>query len=585
MLKEYKEVLENWKAMDLEKTALKWALKNAVDHEGRAMPGPVMAKIIGERPELKSDIDEVRKAAEKAVARVNVMSLEEQRRLLEEIAPELLKARRVEEKKLPPLPGAEKGKVVTRLPPEPSGYMHVGHAMSGLLNYLYARMYDGRIWLRFEDTDPRKVKLEYYESFRRGYRWLGIEWDYEKNNSDDLELFYKYAEKLIRIGKAYVCKCSVDRVRKLRASGEPCEHRGQGVDENLDLWNEMLSGAFGEGEATLRLLGDMRSKNMTMRDPALFRIIDYPHPLVGGKYRVWPLYDFAVSVEDHLCGVTHVLRTSEFALRDELQNYIRELLGMRNPIYIEYSRFEFKGTPVSKRKLRAVIEAGIASSWDDPRFPTIEGIKRRGIVPEAIKEFTISQTGFSYAKREYDWSLLFAINRRILDPKARRLFFVAQPVKLLVEGAPNIIAEIPYHPSNEKLGSRRMETSGEFYVAGTDAEKMNSGEIYRLKHLLNFRVIEREDHEIRAEFLGREPVKDVQIIQWVPAEEKVEVEILVPDVLYLNDEVNPESIKIIRGFGEKAVEMVKLDEIVQFERFGFCRRDSEEKILFIKAHD
>lgn len=572
--------------MDLEGIALKWALKNAVDHDGKAMLGPVISKILGEKPELRSRIEEVRDAAEEAVEKVNRMSLEEQRRLLEDLAPELLEAKKVEEKKLPPLPGAEKGKVVTRLPPEPSGYMHIGHAMSGLLNYLYARMYDGRIWLRFEDTDPRKVKPEYYESFRRGYRWLGIEWDYEKNNSDDMELFYRYAEELIRAGKAYVCTCPVEEVRRLRAAGEPCEHRRQGIDENLYLWHEMLSGAFEEGKATLRLAGDMKSKNMTMRDPALFRIIDHPHPLTGTRYRVWPLYDFAVSIEDHLCGVTHVLRTSEFAPRDELQNYIRSLLGMRNPIYIEYSRFEFKGTPVSKRRLRAVLEAGVASGWDDPRFPTIEGIRRRGILPEAIREFTITQTGFSYARREYDWSLLFAVNRRILDPRARRLFFAPNPVRLLVEGAPSLRVNVPYHPSNEKLGSRRIETGQEFYIAGSDAEGMKPGSIYRLKYLLNFEVVGREaDGAIRGRFLGREPMKDIPIIQWVPVKDAVEVKVMIPDVLYLDDEINPESLKIVEGFGEGAVEGVKVDEIVQFERFGFCRRDSESELLFIKAHD
>jgi len=259
---------------------------------------------------------------------------------------------------------------------------------------------------------------------------------------------------------------------------------------------------------------------------------------------------------------------------------------MKNPIYIEYSRFEFKGTPVSKRKLRAILEAGLASGWDDPRFPTIEGIRRRGILPEAIKEFTITQTGFSYAKREYDWSLLFAINRKILDPKARRLFFAPNPVRLIVEDAPNIRVDIPYHPSSEKLGSRSVETGQEFYIAGSDAEKMRPGSVYRLKYLLNFEVIEKEANgTVKGRFLGREPIRDVPIIQWVPIEEAVEVKVLIPDILYLNDEINPESLKTVRGFGEKAVESVKLDEIIQFERFGFCRRDSEEELLFVKAHD
>ncbi|RLG03591.1 MAG: glutamate--tRNA ligase [Thaumarchaeota archaeon] len=572
-------------SMELEEIALKWALKNAVDHDGKAMVGPVIAKVIGEHPELRGDVGRVKEVVERVVEEVNSMRLEEQREKLMEIAPELLERRRVEEKRLPPLPNAEKGKVVTRLPPEPSGYMHIGHGMSGLINYLYARIYDGFIWLRFEDSDPMKVKPEYYESFRRGYRWLGIEWDDEKNNSDDIELFYKYAEKLIKLGKAYVCRCPIERIRRFRREMRECEHRSQGIDENLDLWNRMLGGEFGEGEAILRLKGDMGSKNTVMRDPALFRIIDHPHPLTGRRYRVWPLYDFAVSIEDHLCGVTHVLRTSEFALRDELQNYIRELLGMRNPIYVEYSRFEFKGTPVSKRKLRALIENGIASSWDDPRFPTIDGVRRRGILPEAIREFTVTQTGFSYAKREYDWSLLFAINRRLLDPRARRLFFTPNPVKLVVENSPKISADIPYHPDNKELGSRRVEADGEFYISGGDFEEMKVGDVLRLKYLMNLRIIEKTDEYVRAEFLSREPMKNIKIIQWVPANEAVRVRVLVPDIIYLNDEINPNSLKIVDGFGERAVDDVEVDEIVQFERFGFCRRDSGSELIFIKAHD
>ena len=572
--------------MELRERALKWALKNAIDHDGKAMVGPVIAKILGESPELRSEIERVKEAARQAVEEVNEMSLDQQRELLEKIAPELLAAKKIEEKKLPPLPGAEKGRVVTRLPPEPSGYMHIGHAMSGFLNYLYARMYEGELWLRFEDTDPRKVRPEYYESFRKGYRWLGIEWDHEKNNSDDMELFYKYAEQLIKAAKAYVCTCPPEKIRKLRALGEECEHRVQGVDENLHLWNEMLAGAFREGEAILRLIGDMKHQNTTLRDPALFRIIEHPHPLTGNRYRVWPLYDFAVSIEDHLCGVTHVLRTSEFALRDELQNYIRSLLGMdRNPIYIEYSRFEFKGTPVSKRKLRAILEAGMAAGWDDPRFPTIEGIKRRGILPEAIREFTITQTGFSYAKREYDWSLLFAINRRILDPRARRFFFVPKPVKLIVRNAPKLTIEAPYHPEKKELGVRRLTATGEFYIAGGDSEKMKIGEIIRLKYLMNVRITGKDDEAVSAEFSGTEVKKDVKIIQWVPVGESIEVKVLVPGPLYLNGDINPESLKIVTGVGETAIKDIAVDEIVQFERFGFCRRDSEDEYVFIKAHD
>ncbi|HDD56562.1 MAG TPA: glutamate--tRNA ligase, partial [Nitrososphaeria archaeon] len=199
--------------------------------------------------------------------------------------------------------------------------------------------------------------------------------------------------------------------------------------------------------------------------------------------------------------------------------------------------------------------------------------------------FTITQTGFSYAKREYDWSLLFAINRRLLDPMARRLFFTPNPVRLVVENSPKISVDVPYHPDNSELGSRKIEADGEFYISGGDFEELKEGDILRLKYLMNLKILEKTREYVRAKFLSREPMKNVKIIQWVPVNEAVKVRILIPDLLYVNDEINPDSLKIVDGLGEKAVEKVKADEIIQFERFGFCRRDSESELLFIKAHD
>lgn len=572
--------------MGIEEIILKWALKNAIDHGGRALERAVLSKIIREEQSLKSKIKEIIPLAEAIIRKVNSMSIEEQKSLLEEIAPELMeREKKIEEKKLPPLPNAVKGKVVTRLPPEPSGYMHIGHAMSGLLNYLYAKMYDGMVWLRFEDTDPRKVELEYYESFRKGYRWLGIIWDKEKNNSEDIELFYDYAEKIIELGKAYVCFCTLEKIKFLRREGLACEHRSQEIDENLKYWKKMLEGKFREGEAVLRLVGDMRSQNTTMRDPAIFRIVKRPHPIVGEKYCVWPLYDFAASIEDGVCGITHILRTSEFALRDELQNYIRDLIGMNNPVYLEYARFEFKGTPVSKRKLRAVIEAGLAEGWDDPRFPTIEGLKRRGILAEAIKEFTLTQTGFSYSKREYDWSLLHAVNRRILDPVTRRFFFVPNPIKLVVEGLEAGEVIIPFHPTNKSLGVRKISYTNEIYISSLDAKNMKSGDIIRLKYLANVKIVEISKDKIESVWISGGAAQNTPIIQWVPSSKFHDVRVLIPGPLYVDGEINPESLKIVEGYAEENIEDVKVDEIVQFERFGFCRCDSNLKKVFIKTHD
>ncbi|HIQ29297.1 MAG TPA: glutamate--tRNA ligase [Candidatus Caldiarchaeum subterraneum] len=571
--------------VDVRELAIKWALKNAVDHGGRAELGPVIAKMVAESPEVKARIKELRPVIQEAVEQVNAMSLEEQVRRLEEIAPELLRREaRKEEKKLPPLPNAVKGKVVTRLPPEPSGYMHLGHAMSGLLNYLYARMYEGGLWLRFEDTNPRKAGLEYYENFRRGYRWLGIEWDYEKNNSDDMKLYYEYAEKLIKEGHLYVCTCTPEEMSRQRREMRECLHRRHTTDENMELWSRMQDGGFKEGEAVVRLAGDMRSKNTAMRDPVMFRIVEHPHPIVGDRYRVWPTYDFAASIQDSLCGVTHVLRSSEFAFRDELQNYIRRLLGMRNPTIIEYSRFEFKGTPTSKRVIRELIEEGVVEGWDDPRLTTIDAIRRRGILPEAIKEFTITQTGFSYAKRVYDWSLIASINRKILDPVARRMFFVPEPVKLTVEGLGYSEVTLPYHPSRD-MGVRVLKVDNWVYVPRNDLTKIGVGNMLRLKQLANVKLTTLEDDTAVGEFMGKEPVEGVPIIQWVGLE-SADVVVYKPGELIADDgSVNRDSMGILRGVAERSVETVRYDEVVQFERFGFCRRDSGEELKFIYAHD
>ncbi|MEM2910065.1 MAG: glutamate--tRNA ligase [Nitrososphaerota archaeon] len=569
--------------MEIRTSILKWALKNAIEYDGKAAVKAVVSKVLGERPELKDMIGEVLRVAEEVVASVNRMEIEQQIRMLEEIAPALLEKHKPKEKKLPPLPHAEPGKVVTRLPPEPSGYMHIGHAMSGILNYMYAKMYDGKLWLRFEDTNPRKVKPEYYENFRAGYRWFGIEWDYEKCNSEDLELYYEYASELIRKGFAYVCSCSKEEMSKGRFTMVECVHRQQPVEINLSLWKEMLSGMLEEGSVVLRLKGDMTNKNTVMRDPTLFRIIDYPHPVVGDKYRVWPTYDIAAAIEDAICGITHVLRSSEFALRDELQNYIRSLLGLQSPVFVEYSRFEFKGTPLAKREIRQLIGQGVVSRWDDPRLATVDGIRRRGLLPEAIREFTVSQTGLTYTKRVYAWELLYAINRRILDPVAKRYFFVPNPVLIEVEGAPAFHVELPYHPS-EPLGKRLVYTGNKFYIPRKDVHGLKEGSMLRLKHLFNIKVKEFTDYMVKATFVCKEVVEGIPIVQWV-TEDHVNVEVLVPDILYLDDgQLNPDSLKTVYGVGERACREIKHGERVQFERFGFCIRDDVNALRFIFIH-
>ncbi|HEV2227097.1 MAG TPA: glutamate--tRNA ligase family protein, partial [Nitrososphaerales archaeon] len=384
----------------------KAALANAAKHGGKADVGAVIGRVLAEIPELRADPASAMKAVRATLKRINAMSQSEQEQLLSKKYPESATPQEKEGRiGLPPLPNALKGQTAFRLPPEPSGFMTVGHAMAFTINYLYKVQYDGKLWLRFEDTNPRKVAPEFYESFRRGIRWLSIVCDYEKNVSDDMDLIYEHGRKLLEIGSAYACSCDEAKVKRLRFEGTACEHRGNSVDVNLRIWDELLSKKHKQGSYVIRFKGDMKSPNYSLRDTNLFRIIDHPHPLTGEKYNLWPTYDLANAVEDEMCGITHVLRSSEF--RNELQQLIRDALRFRHLEVIQFSRFNFRGTPVSKRLLRPLVEKKLVSGWDDPRMPTVDGLRRRGILPQAIRDFTL-QVGYTKTEHEYDWSILLS---------------------------------------------------------------------------------------------------------------------------------------------------------------------------------
>jgi glutamyl-tRNA synthetase len=569
----------------------KHALLNAVQHAGKAEVGAVMSKTLGESPSLRSSAKEVGKAAADVVKRVNSLSPQDQRRVLEERYPEALEAsaqKKIERKKveeareeqLPPLRGAVEGKVVLRLPPEPSGYMHIGHAMAGVINDSYKRFYKGELWLRFEDTNPKKVKKPYYQSFKDGYSWLGISWDHEKSVSSDMETIYGHARRLIEQGFAYACACPADRVKKLRFEGVPCEHRDQPVEKNLEVWEGMLSRRYKEGEYVIRLKGDMASLDHSLRDPNLMRVIDFPHPLVGTRYVVWPIYDLENVVEDQICGVTHVLRSSEFHLA--LQEKLRELLGFPEVFVEQFSRFNFKGTPVQKRLLRPLVEEKVVMGWDDPRMPTIEGVKRRGILPEAIRQFTML-VGYSKTEHTFDWSLLFAVNRKLLDPISRRLFFVPDPVRVKVQGAPARTVSIPFHPTQEKFGKRKISVPADpkVLIPSTDLSSMKQGDLFRMMDLYNVRLVSKGERAAEAEFGGDELRYDLKKVQWVPDDaEKVAVEVLEPSELYNEDgTVNPRSLEVRKGYAESSFAELKVGDIVQFPRYGFVRLDSPGRCI------
>ncbi len=553
----------------------KAALLNATKHDGRAEAGAVIGRVLAEVPGLRSEAGRVARETAAVLKRINALTLQEQEMMLNEKYPGAeVPAQKEGRVGLPPLPNAVKGKTAFRLPPEPSGFMTVGHAMAFTINYLYREQYDGELWLRFEDTNPRKVAPQYYESFRQGIAWLGIRCDQEKNVSDDMELIYESGKKLIEQGDAYACSCDDAKVKRLRFEGTPCEHRATPVDANLRVWGEMLEKKHREGAYVIRFRGDMQSPNYSLRDTNLFRIINFPHPLLGTRYSLWPTYDLANAVEDEACGITHVLRSSEF--RNELQQLIREALKFRHLEVIQFSRFNFKGAPVAKRLLRPLVEKKLVDGWDDPRMPTVEGLKRRGIIPQTIREFTL-QVGYTKTEHEYDWSMLLSLNRKLLDPVSKRVFFVPDPVLLEVEGAPSREAVLPFHPQND-LGKRAVKTGGEFYVASGDVRGMNKGAVFRLMDLYNVELTSAGSRP-RAKYVSDELIPNSRKFQWV-TQSHVDVRGTVPDVLFLEgDQFNKESLKEVSGYAEEAVGALRVGDIVQFPRFGFARLDSPGRFI------
>jgi glutamyl-tRNA synthetase len=390
------------------------------------------------------------------VSSVNQMSQELQRKEVESDFPDLLaeKPKKEEREGLPPLAGAEHGKVITRFPPEPNGYPHIGHAKAAIIDEEYARMYDGKLVLRFDDTNPEAERLEYYAAIKVGLDWLEIKFDKIKNTSDDIEILYKKCLELLNGNFAYVCTCKQETISANRREMRPCKCSFGELEQNLERWDKMFS-KYKQGEAIVRFRGDMKSENTVMRDPVMLRIIETKHPLLLDKYRVWPSYDFAVAIEDSMDGITHAFRTKEYELRNELYYTILDVLKMRKPQVLEFSRLGFEGMPVSKRILRPLIEEGKVSGYDDPRLPTLEALRRRGIRPEAIRKFVLS-LGFTKADTLAPFETLESFNRKIVDSESIRLHMVKSPAIIKVRGLAANTITMPNHPTKE-MGSRTIK--------------------------------------------------------------------------------------------------------------------------------
>jgi len=560
---------------DLKKEAVRWALLNAMEHGGRASSRAVLGKLIAEAPELRSRIRELAELVEEAVSEVNSWSREEQELQMGILGKPRVRAH--EERRGPAeLPDVQRwGRVVTRFAPNPNGPLHLGHVRTALLSHFYARKYGGKFILRFEDTNPENALPEMYEQIKIDLRWIGISWDEEYVQSNRLEIYYDYARRLLERDLAYVCTCDVNAFRRLRDEGRPCPCRGRSPEENLLAWERMVSGEIGKGEGVVRIKTDLNHPNPAVRDWPALRPVDRPHPRTGSRYRVWPLYNFSAAIDDHEMGITHILRGKEHEVNEERQRILYRHFGWEYPTAVQHGRLSMPGTALSKTQTMAAIRRGELTGPDDVRLATVAALRRRGFLPEAIRSL-IMDIGLTLVDSSLSWETLYAYNRKVADGVANRYFFVPSPVRLRVSGAPDIReVRLRLHPSRPDAGERiiPIEREGDcavFHVPARDMEKMAEGGSFRLKDLMNVRILKR-GAEVEGKFEGTE-VSDLPKVQWVSGG-AVQVEVLMPDG---GREL---------GLAEPAVAGLQAGTVVQFERFGFVRVESPgPRIMAVYGH-
>lgn len=492
-------------------------------------------------------------------------------------------------KSLPPLPNADKyATIVTRFAPNPDFVLHLGSIRAIILSHDYAQMYKGRFLLRFDDTDPRlkKSALEYYDLIREDVRWLECQWDAEYTASDRVPIYYEYAENVLKSGDAYVCTCTPDNFRLSVNSGRACPDRSKSPERNLADWAKMLNGEFSEGEAILRIKTDLSHPNPAVRDWPALRIIDpvkYPHPRVGSKYRVWPLFNFAAAIDDHLLGVSHVIRGKEHLANAPRTEYLYRALGWEIQEYVHYGRLKTTDIKLSKSLMVKEIEEGLVDSYSDPRLPTLVALRRRGYVPSALRKI-VYEMGPRPVDATLSWDNVNATNRKEIDKLAHRYSFIANPITISVSGVDRTYdAHLPLHPERKDLPDRIFKVvpengSAKLLISSSDLDLLKRSKVVRLMELFNIEIKSVENDSVSAAFHSQEYMKarelKAPLVNWLPEENNVVGEVVMPDA------------SRTKGPVETNICQEKIGSIVQMVRFGFGRIDAidEDHVTVYYAH-
>ena len=517
------------------------------------------------------------------------------------------------------------GRVHTRFPPEPNGYLHIGHAKSICLNFGLAKEYGGLCNLRFDDTDPAKEEVEYVESIRQDVRWLGFDWaDRQYHASDYFEQLFEFAVQLIKKGKAYVDSLNSDQIREYRGTltqpGKNSPYRERTVEENLDLFERMRAGEYNEGEHVLRAKIDMASPNMLMRDPTLYRIKKVPHYRTAGMWVIYPMYDFTHCLSDSIEGITHSICTLEFEINRELYDWVLDQLEVYHPQQIEFARLNLNYTVLSKRKLIRLVEEGHVDSWDDPRIPTLSGLRRRGYTPESIRNFC-DRIGVAKADSMVDMALLEYCIREHLNKIAPRVMGVLRPLKVIIDNYPEgRVEELDAinNPEDADMGTRKIPFSRELYIEQDDFMeeppkkffRLGPGREVRLRYAYFITCVDVVKDPVTGDVIELHCTYDPQTrggdapdgrkvkgtLHWVSASHAQAAEVRLYEHLFLKenpnevedgkdftDFINPSSLKKLTNcMVEPGLAASRPGDRIQFERLGyFCvdAKDSKEGAL------
>ena len=535
-----------------------FALQNAVKHKSVPKAGAILGSVMGAHPELRPQAKEINAMLPEILAEVEAMSVEEREAKLTALSPEMIekmheKKERVHE--LPELPEAGNG-VVMRFAPNPSGPLHLGHARASVLNDYYVKKYGGKFYYRVEDTDPKRVDPEAYDMVMEDLKWLGIGITDVVYQSDRFQIYYDLARELIKLGGAYMCTCDNDEFREKKLKKQPCPCRDLSVEENLRRFDDMLAGKYQEGEITMRVKTDIAHPDPAVRDFAAMRVLtSVKHPRRPEIF-VYPLMNFSVAVDDHLLGMTHVIRGKDHIANTRRQEYIYRYFGWKMPHFYHYGRMSIAGLELSTSGMRKGINEGLYTGWDDIHLGTLRALARRGIQPEAVRAAVVD-IGMGDTDISFSWENLFAQNKAIIDAEADRYFFVPDVVPVTVVNAPAMEAHAPIYPNHPERGERVLSFTGSVLLPRSEIE---TGRILRLKDLFNIRITGEGSAEYAGDSLAEARAAKAPIVQWLPTDAGVPCSLLTPE-------------GTSEGYCEAAV--LNYDQkIVQFERVGFARIDS-----------